>query len=138
MYADAAVEGYWQELEHPLKEALLETYRILCVADPRLEARIKWKVPSFYYGRYDFAAFHPRSQHCVHLVVVYPRGAVIANPTGLLEGTYLDRRMIKLGSLAEVQRRAEDLRQVVADWFASLEAPRSPSPSATSPNLPAP
>jgi hypothetical protein len=55
------------------------------------------------------------------LVFVFYDGAMIDDPTGLLEGEYKDRRLAKFRTMAEVKARKGTLTRVVKQWVKLIE-----------------
>lgn len=113
------VNAFMTKLDHPLK-AEIETVRsIILEADPKVEERVKWNSPSFYYKK-DILAIHVREQKFVHLVFVYPVG-LPANEHGMLQGDFKDRRMAYFHSMAEIGEKKEALRAVIREWVELMD-----------------
>ena len=89
----AQVNEWFKELDHPLKKELNAVRKIIIAADPKLNERIKWAAPSFYYLE-DLVTFNHRNTNQVHLVF-HPL-AIVENRSALLQGDYKDRRMMYL------------------------------------------
>jgi hypothetical protein len=67
------------------------------------------------------AAFHPRAKDCVHVVFVFPPGAMVKEGHGLLEGDYKDRRMAKFYDMADVKEKKKALAHIVNQWVELVE-----------------
>ena len=104
-------------LQHPFKAEIQLVRDIILNANPKICERVKWDPPSFYYGKYDFAAFNPRQQKFVHLVMVFPKGIMVYDDADLLQGDYKDRRMAYFTSADDVYAKENTLAQVVNDWI---------------------
>lgn len=115
------VQAMMTALEHPLKDVVEAVRQIILAANPKLQERVKWNSPSFYYQK-DFAAFNLRQQGFVQLVIVFHDGAMIADRMGLLEGDYKDRRLASFHSMADVEAKKEALVQVVNQWVGFIDA----------------
>ena len=115
----AAVDAYMATLAHPQIAEIVALRAIIMNASGKVAERIKWNVPSFYY-RADLAAFHLRATGCVQLVLVFPRG-LVADPSGLLEGAWPDRRLAKFSDLADVRAKHAALAAIVNAWVALEE-----------------
>ncbi len=104
------VNDYMSKLEHPLK-AEIEAVRIIIKAsNPKINERIKWNAPSYYYKQ-DLVTFAPRTARGVHLVFHHPLIVAIQSP--LLEGHYKDRRMMYLHYMAEVKEHEKALQTIM-------------------------
>ena len=74
------VNTYLDNLEHPLKEEVLQLRDYIKTAFPTLTEIIKWNAPSYYYKE-DMAAFNLSQQNFLQLIfrfkkfVVAGRGA---------------------------------------------------------------
>jgi hypothetical protein len=115
----AEVDAFMATLDHPQRAEIAAIRAIIIGASPQIAERIKWKVPSFYY-RADLAAFHLRATGCVQLVLVFPHG-LVADPSGLLEGAWPDRRLAKFYDLADVHAKQAALAGIVNAWVALEE-----------------
>jgi hypothetical protein len=112
------VEAYLATLDHPHKAEIAAVRTIILGASDKIAERIKWKVPSFYYKenpKHDFAAFHPRTRDAAHLILVFPNG-LVPDDTGLLEGTWQDRRTAKFSTPGDVQAKHTALAAIVKSW----------------------
>jgi len=109
------VNAYMLQLEHPLKAEIEAVRSIILQANDKVEERVKWNSPSFYYKK-DILAIHCREQKRVHLVLVYPAG-LPASDHGILEGDYKDRRMAYFSSMEEILEKKAALQSVINDWI---------------------
>lgn len=106
---------------------------IILAADPRVAEQVKWNSPAFYYTgpmvpfnpkeyKRDIVVLNLRAKD--HVLLVFPTGARINDPSGLLQGDYTDgRRMIKIHSPEEAQAHAEALQTIIRNWLAGVELP---------------
>jgi hypothetical protein len=113
------VNEYMSKLEHPFKAEIEAVRDIILNANPKVAERIKWNAPSFFY-KDDIAAFHPREQKHVHLVMVFPKG-LVNDTSGLLQGDYKDRRMAYFYDMADVEAKKPVLEKVINDWVALMD-----------------
>jgi hypothetical protein len=111
-----AVDAYMNALEHPLKAEIAAVRSIIVNANSKVQERVKWNAPSFYY-RDDIAAFNPRANGFVQLVFVFHRGKMIEDRLGLLEGDYKDRRLARFNDMRDIQAKQSALEQVVNRWI---------------------
>ena len=120
------VEKFMAELEHPFKAELEALRNIIKNANSKLQERVKWNSPSYYYQA-DFAAFNLHKKDVLHLVLVFPQGIVGAE-TGILEGDYKDRRMVYFTNMADVKAKQAALEQVINAWVERMEGRRYAQP----------
>ena len=111
------------ELEHPLKVVVQELREIVLGANPAISERIKWKSPSFHADGVDLGAFELRPRDFVRLVLVFPYG-LVDDPTGLMLGSWNDRRELRFTSLDDVAAQRPALEDIVNGWVALLPAGR--------------
>lgn len=115
MHSNPDVDAWFDDYEHPLKDAMLRAREII-LADDRMTETIKWKSPTFAY-RGNMASFNPRTK--AHVSLMFHTGASIPGDHPRLEGGGDTARYMKFGSLEDVESAREDLRRVVAAWCAS-------------------
>ena len=113
----AVVDAYMRDVDHPFKAEMEAVRAIILSASPKLEERIKWNAPSFYYKE-DLGAFHPRATEYAHLILLFPGGVGIPAKSSLLEGKEKDRREAKFYSLADVETKKAVLTKLVKAWVA--------------------
>ncbi|MGH6624124.1 MAG: DUF1801 domain-containing protein [Burkholderiaceae bacterium] len=111
-----AVDAYMHALEHPLKAEIAAVRNIIVNANSKVQERVKWNAPSFYY-KDDIAAFNPRANGFVQLVFVFHRGKMIEDRLGLLEGDYKDRRLARFEDMRDIRAKKAALEQVVNRWI---------------------
>ena len=124
MDASPEVDAYIETLEHPHRESLVAVRTIVLDADPAIAERIKWKSPSFYAPtidgkRTDLGAFELRAQDFLRLILVFPNG-LVADPEGIMLGTWPDRRELRFSSLADVAVKRTALTTIAQEWVALL------------------
>ncbi|RCR68667.1 DUF1801 domain-containing protein [Larkinella punicea] len=110
---------------------LVESIRQLFLStDPDIGERIKWNNPSFYY-KGDMKPFDPKEYkrdlavfnlHRGKIMLVFPSGAKIPDPSTLLEGTYEDGRRIAVFTTQEdIDAKAAALQVVIKEWLKLVE-----------------
>ncbi len=110
-----------ERLEHPLKKEVEALRQIILEANDKLEERVKWNSPSFFYKNIDMAAFHLRPDEYVHIVFVFPDGKMLKDNYGFLDGDYKDRRLAKFYNMDEINERKTKLQQLVNDWITLVD-----------------
>lgn len=125
-----AVSAFIAKLE-PEFASLIESIRqIILQTDPEIGEQIKWNSPSFFYTG-PMLPFNPKEYKRDLIVLnvrknmallVFPTGAIIPDPTGVLEGNYTDgRRLISFKTKEEVAARKNDLQKVIRQWLDLVE-----------------
>ena len=109
------VDDWFDEYDHPVKDAMLRVREII-LEDARMEETIKWKSPTFVYSG-NMASFNPRTK--AHVSLMFHTGASIPGDHPLLEGGGDTARYIKFADLAAVEAASDGLRSVVASWCES-------------------
>lgn len=119
MLGKVTVDEFIEQLEHPFKAEVQAVRTIILKADRRIQERVKWNAPSFYYGK-DLAAFNLHAKDCAQLVLLFPNG-LVDDPTGVLEGEFKDRRWVKFYSGADVKKKSAALRSIIDLWVKLVE-----------------
>jgi hypothetical protein len=116
------VDEWFEAYENPMKPVVERVREVVLAADDRIDECIKWKAPTFVY-RGNLASFYPRSKQ--HASLMFHQGAKIPGDHPRLEGSGDTSRVLKLGSVEEVDDAAVDIEQLVkawCDWRESSEA----------------
>ncbi|MBK0402772.1 DUF1801 domain-containing protein [Adhaeribacter sp. BT258] len=113
------VNAYMLALEHPLKAEMEAVRQIIKAASPKIQERIKWNAPSYYYIE-DLVTFNARPAKHVHLVFHHP--FIVQIQSELLEGDYKDRRMTYFRNMEEVQEKAVELSGIINQLVQHLDA----------------
>jgi len=121
--SEAAVTAYFAQLDHPLKDAAEQLRDFILSANPLISEQIKWNSPAFYFTgevknadpkayKGDLVVFHLRRKD--EVLLIFPNGAQINDPTGLLGGKFTDtRKSISFTSLEQVIANEEALSTVM-------------------------
>ena len=125
------VTQFIQQSKHPLADIMQALREIILSTDNDIAEHIKWNSPSFYYNA-DMAAFDAK-EYKRDLVVynirredsvllIFPTGAVIDDPAGILEGNYADgRRMVTVKGIEDLNAKKETLQAVIKNWISKIE-----------------
>jgi hypothetical protein len=120
---EASVTTYFAQLDHPLKDVAEQLRDLLLSAHQSISEQIKWNSPAFYYTgelknsdpktyRGDLVVFHLRRKE--EVLLIFPNGAKINDPTGLLGGKFTDtRKSISFTSTEQVSASTEALSTVM-------------------------
>lgn len=112
MTTSPEVDAWFDEYEHPAKDAMLRVREII-LADERLTETIKWNSPTFVYEG-NLASFNPRTK--AHVSLMFHTGASIPGHHLRLEGGGETARYMKFTDLADVNQAKPDIEAVVAAW----------------------
>lgn len=105
------VDEWMKKLDPEMKPAIDAVRKIIKTAGPKLNERIKWNAPSYYYKE-DIVTFGPvRSNDKVILVFHHPN--IVKIKSALLEGDYKDRRLVYFNSLIEIKSGKRELERII-------------------------
>lgn len=104
--------------------------QVILSADESIGEQIKWNSPNFYY-KGEMKEFDPKEYkrdivvmnlYKGRILLVFPSGSKINNPSGLLEGDYKDgRRLITITDLADVKSKENELTAALQDWIKKVD-----------------
>ncbi len=112
MPANPDVEEWFDNYDHPAKEAMLRV-RAIILEDGRMNETIKWKSPTFMFEG-NMASFNPRTKS--HVSLMFHTGASIPGSFYHLEGGGETARFMKFADLDDVEDGADEIRSVVEAW----------------------
>jgi hypothetical protein len=104
------VSLYMEALDHPLKQGVKELRSIIKKANPKINERIKWNAPSYYYMD-DIVTFGPLRSEKILLVFHHP--FVVKVESTLLEGDYKDRRLVYLDSMKAIKANKNEVERII-------------------------
>lgn len=110
MPRSAEVDVWFEELDHPLKDAMLQVRRIILGSDPRITETIKWKSPTFVFNG-NIASIEPRVKKQVS--VLFHQGAGLPGKHPHLEGGGATVRYMRFVDLADVKAKRADLEAAI-------------------------
>ncbi len=116
----AEVEALMAQSTHPLKAEIEALRQIICAANPKLNERVKWNAPSYFY-KADVAAFNLHQEQFVQLILLFPKG-LVADDSGLLLGDWKDKREARFADMKEVKAKRTALERVLNQWVEQIEA----------------
>lgn len=112
------VTTFLNQLDNPLVAEMEQVRAIILGASEKVTESIKWSAPSFAY-KGNMATFNPRAKKFVNLT--FHKGALINDPTGLLEGDQKEARVARFHSMAEILDRKSDLEKIVLLWIEVMD-----------------
>jgi hypothetical protein len=117
---DQQIAEFMDLLVHPLKKEIEAVRTIIKNADDKINERIKWNAPSYYY-KADFVTFNPRNTKQVHLVFHHP--SIVNIRSVLLEGDYKDRRMAYFNDMNDIISKKKELERIIKESVAFIVNP---------------
>jgi uncharacterized protein YdhG (YjbR/CyaY superfamily) len=106
------VNSYMAKLAPAVKNDINAVRKIIKAASPKLNERIKWNAPSYYY-KDDILTFGPYKTHKLLLVFHHP--AVVKVKSSLLEGEYKDRRLVYFKDKAGAEKNKKELTRIIRE-----------------------
>jgi Domain of unknown function (DU1801) len=119
----AEVERYLVELQHPLKDGVLQLREAILASGTAITEHVKWNAPSFCYDGEDRVTF--RLQPRGRLQLIFHRGAKVRadtagfafdDPTGLMTWASPDRAVVDFPDLDAVEARRAQVAELVERW----------------------
>lgn len=107
------VEEFLLELSHPLKAEVEAVRSIIKGVDKDIAEEVKWKAPSFNYKGEYLVTFNLRETKRIHLVFHNPHISRVRSD--LLEGNYVDRRMMYLADMKDIKAKKAELEKILKD-----------------------
>ena len=105
------VNEWMNKLDTQMKPAVNAVRKIIKTAGPKLNERIKWNAPSYYYKE-DIVTFGPaRSKDKIIFVFHHPN--IVKIGSSLLQGDYKDRRLVYFNSLSEIRSGKKELERII-------------------------
>jgi uncharacterized protein YdhG (YjbR/CyaY superfamily) len=113
------VDEFMQALDHPLKAEVQIVRDIIKGVDKDIAEEIKWKAPSFNYKGEYLVTFNLREARRIHLVFHNP--LIPKVKSNLLEGDYIDRRMVYFANMQDVKANKPALEKALKDLIKLIE-----------------
>lgn len=117
------VDDYMKKLKHPLKDVVEALRQLILSTDKKIGEEISWNAPSFFYTG-KMKPFKPKEykrfivvfnffkKDCIRLIFL--RGAMANDKSGLLEGDYEDgRRLALFYTMEDVKKNKKDLQKII-------------------------
>lgn len=113
MNKNPEVDEYLRKKAHPMNAEIQRVREIILHAHPAIEECIKWSSPTFIY-KGNMASYFMNAKK--HVSLMFHKGALISDKTGLLEGDGKEGRTAKFAGMQEIENRKADLEAVVKAW----------------------
>ena len=107
------VDEYISTLDYPRRDEVQLVREIIKGVDKNIIEEVKWNAPSFSYKGEYLVTFNLRNPAHIHLVFHNPLIPQIKSK--LLEGDYVDRRMVYLANKQDVVAKKSALEKVIKD-----------------------
>jgi hypothetical protein len=108
---EAQVKEWMTKLDPELSTAINAVRKIIKAAGPKLNERIKWNAPSYYYMQ-DIVTFGPtKAKDKIILVFHHPN--IVKIKSALLQGNFKDRRLVYLNSMKEIKDAKSELERII-------------------------
>jgi hypothetical protein len=111
---NAEVDTYLKAKAHPMTHEINRVREIILHVHPDISETIKWSSPTFIY-KGNMASYFMNAKK--HVSLMFHKGALIQDETGLLEGDGKEGRVAKFSSLQDIEARKSDLESVVRAWI---------------------
>ena len=112
------VKIWLTKLNPDLKKITESVRKIIKAAGPKLNERIKWNAPSYYYKE-DMVTFGPYKNGMILLIFHHPLIVKIKSP--LLEGNYKDRRIVYLKDAKAITTAKKELERIIKEHIKLLD-----------------
>ncbi len=112
------VNAYMSNLKPQVKSEIKAVRKIIKNASPKLNERIKWNAPSYYY-LHDILTFGPYKKEKILLVFHHPYVVKIKSP--LLEGDYKDRRLVYFKNKTEAEKNKKELSRIINEIIKMID-----------------
>ena len=107
------VDEFLENLSHPLKAEVEAVRAIIKGVSKDINEEVKWNAPSFNYKGEYLVTFNLRETKRIHLVFHNPQIARVKND--LLEGDYVDRRMVYFVNMKDIKTNKPLLEKALRD-----------------------
>ena len=107
------VNEWMSKLDGEMRPSVEAVRKIIKAAGPKLNERIKWNAPSYYY-KDDIVTFGPRKARD-KIILVFHHPKIIKIKSDLLKGDYKDRRLVYFNSSKEITVNKKELERIIKE-----------------------
>ena len=119
------LQTYLDDLEHPLKQEILELREIILEANKNLTEHIKWNAPSYCINGEDRITFNLRAKdkvrlvfHCgVKIKARKLKGKISSDTQQWLEWAAEDRALLSFSDMIEIMQKKKNIQQIIKEWI---------------------
>ena len=113
------VNEWMEKVDTSFKPSINAVRKIIKSAATKLNERIKWNAPSYYYKE-DIVTFGPtKTKDKIILVFHHPN--IVKIRSELLQGNYKDRRLVYLNSMKEIKEAQKELERIIKESVAMID-----------------
>ena len=113
------VNEWMDKVDTSFKPSINAVRKIIKTAAAKLNERIKWNAPSYYYKE-DIVTFGPtKAKDKIMLVFHHPD--IVKIRSELLQGNYKDRRLVYLNSTKEIKDAQQELERIIKESVAMID-----------------
>jgi uncharacterized protein YdhG (YjbR/CyaY superfamily) len=112
------VIAYMNQLEGIHKEDVNVLRNLIKKSSAKLNERIKWNAPSYYYKK-DIVTIGPYKPG--RLLLVFHHPAVVKVKSDLLQGDYKDRRLVYFKEAKEAMKKQKELARIIREIIKQIK-----------------
>jgi len=113
------VNDWIDKLDASFKPSVNAVRKIIKTAAEKLNERVKWNAPSYYYKE-DIVTFGPTKARD-KIVLVFHHPNIVKIRSELLQGNYKDRRLVYLNSMKEIKDAQKELERIIKESVAMID-----------------
>lgn len=113
------VNEWIDKLDASFKPSINAVRKIIKAASAKLNERIKWNAPSYYYNE-DIVTFGPTKAKD-KIILVFHHPDIVKIRSELLGGNYKDRRLVYLNSMKEIKDAQNELERIIKESVAMID-----------------
>jgi len=113
------VNDWMDKLDAAFKPSINAVRKIIKTAAEKLNERVKWNAPSYYYKE-DIVTFGPTKARD-KIVLVFHHPNIVKIRSELLQGNYKDRRLVYLNSMKEIKDAQKELERIIKESVAMID-----------------
>ena len=119
------LQTWLDELQHPLKQEILEMREIILEANKNLTEHIKWNAPSYCINGEDRITFNVYGKdkfrlvfHCgVKIKARKLKGKINSDTHQWLEWAADDRAVLTFRDMIEIMQKKKTVQQIINEWI---------------------
>ena len=115
----AQVNEWMDKLDASFKPSINAVRKIIKSAAAKLNERIKWNAPSYYYNE-DIVTFGPTKAKD-KIILVFHHPDIVKIRSELLQGNYKNRRLVYLNSIKEIKVAQKELERIIKESVAMID-----------------
>ena len=113
------VNEWMEKVDTSFKPSINAVRKIIKSTATKLNERIKWNAPSYYYNE-DIVTFGPTKAKG-KIILVFHHPDIVKIRSELLQGNYKDRRLVYLNSMKEIKDAQKELERIIKESVAMID-----------------